>query len=66
MNKKIEYKQYIVDSQLRYFKPHATKIEKSFAEEISYSLNQNSKSFLLHYRLRAVLVGLMHFFDLRL
>ena len=43
MNKKIEYKQYIVDSQLRYFKPHATKIEKSFAEEISYSLNQNSK-----------------------
>ena len=43
MNKKIEYKQYVVDSQLRYFKPHATKIEKSFAEEISYSLNQNSK-----------------------
>ena len=43
MNKKIEYKQYIVDSQLRYFKPHATKIEKSFAEEISFSLNQNSK-----------------------
>ena len=43
MNKKIEYKQYIVDSQLRYFKPHSTKIEKSFAEEISFSLNQNSK-----------------------
>ena len=43
LNKKIEYKQYVVDSQLRYFKPHATKIEKSFAEEISYSLNQNSK-----------------------
>ena len=41
--KKIDYKQYIVDSQLRYFKPHATKIEKSFAEEISYSLSQNSK-----------------------
>ena len=43
LNKKIEYKQYVVDSQLRYFKPHATKIEKSFAEEIFYSLNQNSK-----------------------
>ena len=43
LNKKIEYKQYIVDSQLRYFKPHATKIEKSFAEEISFSLNQISK-----------------------
>ena len=43
INKKIEYKQYVVDSQLRYFKPHATKIEKSFAEEISFSLNQISK-----------------------
>jgi len=41
--KKIDYKQYVVDSQLRYFKPHATKIEKSFAEEISYSLIQKSK-----------------------
>ena len=41
--KTIDYKQYVVDSKLRYFKPHATKIEKSFAEEISYSLNQNSK-----------------------
>ena len=41
--KKIDYKQYVVDSQLRYFKPHATKIEKSFAEEISYSLIQNPK-----------------------
>ena len=41
--KKIDYKQYVVDSQLRYFKPHATKIEKSFAEEISYTLSQNSK-----------------------
>ena len=39
----IDYKQYVVDSQLRYFKPHATKIEKSFAEEISYTLSQNSK-----------------------
>ena len=43
MGKKIDYKQYVVDSQLRYFKPHATKIEKSFAEEISFSLNQLSK-----------------------
>ena len=43
LTKKIEYKQYVVDSQLRYFKPHATKIEKSFAEEISFTLNQISK-----------------------
>jgi len=41
--KKIDYKQYVVDSQLRYFKPHASNIEKSFAEEIAFSLNQDSK-----------------------
>ncbi|MBC8501652.1 MAG: L-histidine N(alpha)-methyltransferase [Nitrosopumilus sp.] len=42
-DKKIDYKQYVVDSQLRYFKPHASNIEKSFAEEIAFSLNENSK-----------------------
>jgi dimethylhistidine N-methyltransferase len=41
--KKIDYKKYVIDSKLRYFKPHATKVEKSFAEEISFSLNQNPK-----------------------
>ncbi len=29
--------------KLRYFKPHATKIEKTFSEEISSSLNRDSK-----------------------
>lgn len=47
MNKTIQnnlnYKKYFVDSRLQYFKPHTTKIEKSFAEEISFSLTQNSK-----------------------
>ena len=33
----------MVDSRLQYFKPHATKIEKTFAEEISSSLNADSK-----------------------
>ena len=42
-DKKTDYKQYVVDSQLRYFKPHATNIEKSFAEEIAFSLNEDSK-----------------------
>ena len=41
--KKLNYKQYVIDAKLRYFKPHATKIEKSFAEEISFSLSQDSK-----------------------
>ncbi len=43
LNKKNNYKKYVVDSKLRYFKPHATKVEKSFAEEITSSLTQNSK-----------------------
>ena len=38
-----DYKKYVVDSRLQYFKPHATKIEKTFAEEISSSLNRDSK-----------------------
>jgi len=38
-----DYKKYVVSSKLQYFKPHATKIEKTFAEEISSSLNRDSK-----------------------
>ena len=38
------YKAFEIDSKLRYFKPHTTKIEKTFAEEISSSLDtQNSQ-----------------------
>ena len=43
IQKHLEYKKYVVDSKLRYFKPHAGKIEKTFAEEISSSLVGNSK-----------------------
>ena len=39
----LNYKKYVVDSRLQYFKPHSTKIEKSFAEEITYSLSQKQK-----------------------
>jgi len=41
--KNLDYKKFVVDSKLQYFKPHATKIEKTFAEEISSSLNRESK-----------------------
>ena len=44
LQKNKEYKKFVVDSRLQYFKPHATKIEKTFAEEISLSLGTNSKS----------------------
>ncbi len=43
IQKNQEYKKYVVDSKLQYFKPHASRIEKTFAEEISSSLNRPSK-----------------------
>jgi len=43
VEKNLDYKKYVVDSKLRYFKPHATQIEKTFAEEISSSLSRDSK-----------------------
>ena len=39
----LNYKKYVVNSRLQYFKPHSTKIEKSFSEEISFTLNRTSK-----------------------
>lgn len=39
----LHYKKYVIDSRLQYFKPHSTKVEKSFAEEISSSLNSDLK-----------------------
>jgi L-histidine Nalpha-methyltransferase len=43
IQKNLGYKKYVIDSKLQYFKPHASKIEKTFAEEISSSLNRDSK-----------------------
>ncbi len=43
IQKNLDYKKYVVDSKLQYFKPHATQIEKTFAEEVSSSLNRDSK-----------------------
>lgn len=43
IQKSLKYKKYVVDSKLQYFKPNSAKIEKSFADEVSYSLSQNSK-----------------------
>lgn len=40
----MNYKKYVIDSNLQYFKPHSTRIEKTFAEEIRSSLNSSSKS----------------------
>jgi dimethylhistidine N-methyltransferase len=43
IQKNLDYKKYVVDSKLQYFKPHASKIEKTFAEEISLTLDMDSK-----------------------
>ena len=43
IQKNLNYKKYVVDSKLQYFKPHASKIEKTFAEEISSTLGMGSK-----------------------
>ena len=39
----LTYKKYVIDNNLQYFKPHSTKIEKTFVDEISSSLNCDSK-----------------------
>jgi len=39
----LNYKKYTLDDKLQYFKPHATKIENSFADEIKSSLSQDEK-----------------------
>ena len=43
LQKNLDYKKFVVDSKLQYFKPHASKIEKTFSEELSLSLSENSK-----------------------
>jgi dimethylhistidine N-methyltransferase len=39
----LNYKKYTLDDKLQYFKPHATKIESSFADEIKSSLSRDDK-----------------------
>jgi len=43
IQKNLDYKKYVVDSKLQYYKPHATKIEKTFSQEITSSLTKKSK-----------------------
>ena len=38
------YKKYVVDSRLKYFKPHATGITKTFAQEVSSGLKDEPRS----------------------
>ena len=44
IQKSLGYRHFEINSRLNYFKPESTKSKKSFAEEISRSLNQKEKS----------------------
>jgi len=43
IQKNLQYKKYVVDSNLQYFKPHSSIVQKTFAGEIFSSLNRDSK-----------------------
>jgi dimethylhistidine N-methyltransferase len=43
LEKSLRYKKYVVDKKLCYFKPHSTKIEKSFSEEVTFGLGLKNK-----------------------
>lgn len=46
LQENLNYKKFIVDSRLQYFKPHSTRIEKTFAEEITTGLSSAPKFIL--------------------
>ncbi|MCA9827561.1 MAG: L-histidine N(alpha)-methyltransferase [Nitrosopumilus sp.] len=43
IQKNLQYKKYVLDSKLQYFKPHSSTVQKTFAEEIFSSLDRDSK-----------------------
>lgn len=46
IERKLDYKKFKIDSRLQYFKPHSTKIDQTFAEEISSGLSDNNSKFI--------------------
>ena len=44
LQKNSDYKKFVVDSRLQYFKPYSTRVEKTFAEEIHAGLGNDPKS----------------------
>lgn len=40
----VSYKNFVIDNRLQYFKPHATKVEKTFAEDLSTTLGEKPRS----------------------
>ncbi len=44
LQRSLRYRHFQINSRLRYFKPEPAKSNKTFAEEISRSLNQQEKS----------------------
>ena len=44
IQRKREYTKYVVDKRLCYYEPSGDKLQKTFAQELSSSLNQKQKS----------------------
>ena len=44
IQRKREYTKYVVDKRLCYYEPPRDKLQKTFAQELSYSLDQKQKS----------------------
>jgi L-histidine Nalpha-methyltransferase len=44
LQKSLGYRHFEINSRLRYFKPESDKSNRTFAQEVSYSLNQKQKS----------------------
>jgi uncharacterized SAM-dependent methyltransferase len=49
LQKSLGYRHFEINSRLRYFKPESEKSNRTFAQEISYSLNQKQKSISPKY-----------------
>jgi len=53
IQRKREYTKYVVDKRLCYYEPPRDKLQKTFAQELSSSLDQKQKSIkgcILNYR----------------
>jgi len=44
IQKEREYTKFVIDERLCYYEPSKNKTEKTFVEELSYSLNQKQKT----------------------
>ena len=44
VQRNLDYKEFVINPRLRYFKPHSTRTQETFAEEIRHGLTARPKS----------------------